>query len=173
MFGGLRACSRWHPLLLGPGRDRAHYPAVRATSPPGLSELPRGSTMPPDDGTEFPMSIVMVTGKCLALITIRSVDPDLSARMGHFIAEHLTTANVGGVRDLCCADCAMRSRPMCNTMSTALASGTRPAISDWRAIPTLMSNAHPRRGPAHRRQHRQAAGLAAAKGRQTAPCAPV
>ena len=37
------------------------------------------------------MSIVMVTGKCLALITIRSVDPDLSARMGHFIAEHLTT----------------------------------------------------------------------------------
>ena len=37
------------------------------------------------------MPIAMVSGKCLTLITIRSVDPDLNNRMGHFIADHLTT----------------------------------------------------------------------------------
>ena len=37
------------------------------------------------------MPITMVSGKSLALITIRSVDPDLNTRMGHFIADHLTT----------------------------------------------------------------------------------
>jgi hypothetical protein len=35
------------------------------------------------------MPITMVSGKRLALITIRSVDPDLNTRMGHFIACHL------------------------------------------------------------------------------------
>ena len=70
------------------------------------------------------MPVVMVAGKCLALITIRSVDPDLNTRMGHFIAEQ-------------------PHPPICNTMSRARASGTRPAISDAKAIPTLMSNPHP------------------------------
>ena len=35
------------------------------------------------------MPITMVSGKCLALITIRSVDPDLNARLGDFIAYHV------------------------------------------------------------------------------------
>jgi hypothetical protein len=35
------------------------------------------------------MPITMVSGKRLALITIRSADPDLNARLGHFIANHL------------------------------------------------------------------------------------
>jgi hypothetical protein len=34
------------------------------------------------------MPITMVSGKRLALITIRSVDPDFNTRMGHFIALH-------------------------------------------------------------------------------------
>jgi glycerol-3-phosphate dehydrogenase len=36
------------------------------------------------------MPITMVSGKSLVLITIRSVDPDLNTRMGHFIADHLS-----------------------------------------------------------------------------------
>jgi hypothetical protein len=35
------------------------------------------------------MPITMVSGKRLALITIRSADPNLNARLGHFIANHL------------------------------------------------------------------------------------
>jgi hypothetical protein len=39
------------------------------------------------------MPITMVSGKRLALITIRSVDPDLNDRLGHFIAYHLHANN--------------------------------------------------------------------------------
>lgn len=35
------------------------------------------------------MPITMVSGNRPALITIRSVDPDLNIRMGYFIAVHL------------------------------------------------------------------------------------
>ena len=39
------------------------------------------------------MPITMVSGRRLALITIRSIDPDLNDRLGYFIAYHLHANN--------------------------------------------------------------------------------
>jgi hypothetical protein len=44
---------------------------------------------PDDEAEPLAMPITMVAGKRLALITIRSVDPDLNVRLGDFIAGHL------------------------------------------------------------------------------------
>lgn len=84
------------------------------------------------------MPIIMITGKCLALITIRSVDPDLNTRMGTSSPTISTlTVNIGGILDRYCADCVTRSHR--NTMSTARASSTRLAISDERVMSTSTS----------------------------------
>ena len=121
-----------------------------------LRSLPDSSQpfRPPDDAAEFLMPITM---EMPCADHYRSVDPDLELATSSPTTS-APTVNFGGVRDRCCDDCATRSRPICNTMSTARASGTRPAISDWRAKPTLMSNAHQYGRPALLCQHRQAAG---------------
>jgi hypothetical protein len=53
---------------------------------------------------------MMVSGKRLALITIRSVDPDLNDRLGHFIADHLHSNN----------ECRRRPRSLLRRLRDAL-----------------------------------------------------